>query len=1041
MHDGTIRIELLGAFRVRLPAGTVESGDWPTRRSAQLVALLALADGHRLTREQVIEALWPDLDPAAGAANVRKAAHHARQALRSPDAVVLRGGDVRLLPGRTVRTDVAAFEAQAREALSLPEPATATTACAAAAASYAGELLPDARYEEWAAGERDRLRRRYVELLRRGRRWEQLVDEEPTDEVAHRELMRRDLAAGNRPSAIRWYGRLCAALRHDLGVLPDAATQALYDACVEELATDAPEFVGREVEQARVLATLRTGTDDMIVVRGPGGIGKSVFCGQVARSAREDGRCVVPVVASEADEPYAALARVVDAVAAGAPAALEAVGGHARSVLATLTPLVPDAAARTTPLTRHEVIGAMRRLLLAAGGGRPVLLVVDDAHLADAATLDAVLQLAEPRIAVLLAHRPAPAPEALADGVARLQRARRAVEIDLGPLDPQQTAALIARVSPVARSAEAVERLVTLSEGNPFLAVEAARSPVAGLPSLVGSARDAIVGRLVDVGAETTTMLERLALAGDAIDPAGAVALTGEQEDTAFPMLDRALSAGVLVVVGGRYRFRHELVRQALLDRVAPHRRVVAHREVARRLAEAGAPAGSVARHWLAGGRPVEAQPWLLAAARAAVRVGAYADALAELDALLAVAPGDADGLRLRAEALDARGDAAAPAAYAEAARRADTPTAAELRAKQALATIKLGDPVGGLEVLGEVEPTTVDGRLAHALALCGAAALGFGDPERGAAKAAEVRRLALRSEDPTATVVASWANAAAAHARGDLRGSVWTDLHETRALPALAVNVFDGQLCITQRLLYGARPYADVIAFADAFATEAIRLGAARGHAFAVTIRGEANLLAGRLEAARADLDSGVRLHHEIGAATGEAFALQRRAEVALQDRELGMARSLLEESLAVARESEVGFHLFDRIYGTRILAAPDPTAGLAAVDEAEAAVRGPIESCPGCRITLAVPAAIAAARAGDVPRARHWAGTATYLADVVMRLPAWSAALEEVRGHLALATGDPPAAGRHFRAAADGFAAAGQPADQARCATLTTR
>ena len=242
----------------------------------------------------------------------------------------------------------------------------------------------------------------------------------------------------------------------------------------------------------------------------------------------------------------------------------------------------------------------------------------------------------------------------------------------------------------------------------------------------------------------------------------------------------------------------------------------------------------------------------------------------------------------------------------------------------------------------------------------------------------------------------------------------------------------------MTQRLLYGARPYADVIAFADSLAAEADRLGAARGRAFAVTIRGEARLLAGQLDVADDDLAAGARLHHEIAAAAGEAFALYRRAEVALHRGQHTEARELLDEALAIARESDVGFHLLDRIYGTRILAAADTESALAAVEEAEDAVRGPIETCPGCRITLAVPAAIAAATAGDLERADRWEQLSEYLATVVMRLPAWDAALAEVKGHRAQADGEVATAMDHFRAAAAGFKTAGQPIDERRCTTL---
>jgi DNA-binding SARP family transcriptional activator/tetratricopeptide (TPR) repeat protein len=1035
-QDGGIRIELLGRFRVVI-GGEVVADVWPGRRAAELVQLLALADGHRLTRDQVVEALWPHLEFEAGAANLRKAAHHARQALASPEAVVLRGGQVALFPSRPVETDAGHFEARSRAALAAGD-------AAAAASAYTGELLPEALYEEWTQAPRQRLRSRYVELLRRSGQWERLVDVEPTDEPAYRELMRRDLGEGSRSAAIRWYGRLRTALRRELGILPSGDTQAVYDECVAGLGIDEPAFIGRQLELARATALLRSepgGDLGALVVRGPAGIGKTAFCREVARVARAEDWMVVAVGATEAGGPYAPLASVVEQLVARDPALLGAVGGRGRSVLAELTSLAAPAAPLESPPTRHQVIGAFRRLLLAAGGGAAVALVVDDAHLADEATIDVLHQLGSaggtPVLAVL-AYRPQPAPDVLTGGVARLARGGKAVEMDLEPLDREDVAALVAAAAPTPRAAEVVDRIIDLGQGNPFLTLELAHTAVAGVPALVATARDAVASRFLDLDEGTVAMLRRLALAGDDLDPAGVVALTGPSEAEAFALLDVALGAGVLVVSGARYRFRHELVRQVLVEQLPPHQRLEIHRDTARRLTGADAAPGLIARHWLDGGRPDEATDWLLAAARQAMKLGAFADALVHLGPLLDHEPDHSDALCLRAEALDALGDSGAPAAYDAAARVVGEPAAHEIRAKQALAQVKLGDPPGALRVLEGVEPATVEGRLAQALALSGAAALGFGDPQIGTAKAAEARRLALQSGDPAAAAVASWAQAAAAHARGELRNSVRADLHDTHALPKLAVSVFDGQLCITQRLLYGARPYPDVIAFADSLAAEAERLGAARGRAFALTIRGEAKLLAGQLDAADEDLAAGVELHREIGAATGESFALQRRAEVALHRGDQPRAIALLDEALAVARECDVGFHLLDRIYGTRIAAAPDPASALAALEEAEAAVRGPVETCPGCRITLAVPAAIAAARARDLERADQWEQAVEYLATVVMRLPAWYAAFDEVKGHRAQASGDAVAARDRFRTAAAGFGASGQPLDEARCSAL---
>ncbi len=1039
-----LHVRLLGGFSVSVDGTDIADERWPSLRAAQLVQLLSLAPRHRLTRERVIDALWPHLDPDAGAANLRKAAHHARQALGRHDSVFLQGGEVLLWAQGEVAVDAERFEQLATTALTAA-PSDQAEACAQALDIYAGNLLPGSTYEAWSEPAREQLHARFIELLRAGRQWERLAQEAPTDEPAVRELMAAELAAGNRAAAIRRYARLRESLQQELAIAPDRDTEALYDQCVAGLQPAGPAFVGRAMARARSVAWLAMPAAERaggLLLRGPTGIGKTAFCRELGALARQRGWTVARVDAAQPGRAYAVIAALAEGLILGDRSVLDGIGAPARAVLAQLSPVAAPASKLPGPLGRHQVIGALRRLLLAASHGADVLVLVDDAHLLDDADLDVLMHLitSGPPVCVALATRPPAPASTLGLGVSRLVAAGLMQVLELEPLADDDARRLVVQAAPTPLSEVAVTHIVRVAEGNPFAAIELARcAGPTGEQPLPHSVAEAILVRLCDVPDAALASLKWMALAGDAFDAATAAALTPDAEPHAFAALDAALAAGVLTLAGARYRFRHDLVRQVLIEQIPPHRRLKMHRQAAERLAELDAAPALVARHWLDGGSPREAMPWLLAASRDALRLAAFSDALRHLQPLIAFDAVHAEALQLRAQALDAMGDPAAVAAFRAAASVADEAMAHNLRAQGALAQIKQGDPKGALQALVGVRPTNVEGRLCEALTYSGAAALGATDPAMGTQKAAEARRLALQAGDSAALVTASWAQAAAAHARGELHQSVWADLHDTSQLPHLAVRVFDGQLCILQRFLYGARPYAQVIAFAEGLAAEAQRLGAARGHAFGITIRGEAELLAGDLAAAEQHLTQGVRLHHAIGAATGEAFATQRLAEVALHRGRLDDARALIGQALDLARQTDIGFHLLDRIYGTRILLAGSPQAALHALEDAREAVRGPLETCPGCRITFAVPAAIAAARAGRLDLAEEYADQSAYLASVVMRLPAWHAAHDEVLGHMAIARGEGAVvAASRFAKAAERFRQADHPLDAVRCEGL---
>ncbi len=110
---GTVRIRLLGDFRVSVGSRTVEVGQWRLRKAATLVKLLALASGNRLHREQAMELLWPDLAPRSAANNLHQTLHAARRTLE-PDAadfryLILRDELLFLCPDGALRVDVDAF--------------------------------------------------------------------------------------------------------------------------------------------------------------------------------------------------------------------------------------------------------------------------------------------------------------------------------------------------------------------------------------------------------------------------------------------------------------------------------------------------------------------------------------------------------------------------------------------------------------------------------------------------------------------------------------------------------------------------------------------------------------------------------------------------------------------------------------------------------------------------------------------------------------------------------------------------------------------
>src|SRR5215208_2271157 len=313
-----VRIRLLGGFSVSVGSRTIQEGVWRLRKAAALVRLLALAPGHRLHREQIMDALWPDLGRRAASNNLRKTLHATRRILDPVEGshyLASEEGWLKLCPAGSVWVDVDSFEEAAVTARREGEPA----AYRAALDLYAGELLPADRYEEWAEDRRQQLRRLYLALLvelagiyeERGENGPaiealtRVTAEEPAHEEAHAGLMRLYALVGNNGEALAQYGRLEEALSGALGIEPATSTRDLREEITagrfppteRQFLASPPEgspdtgrhnlpaarssFVGRETELRNVKRDLTM--TRLLTLTGAGGCGKTRLALEVAR--------------------------------------------------------------------------------------------------------------------------------------------------------------------------------------------------------------------------------------------------------------------------------------------------------------------------------------------------------------------------------------------------------------------------------------------------------------------------------------------------------------------------------------------------------------------------------------------------------------------------------------------------------------------------------------------------------------------------------------------------------------------------------------
>jgi DNA-binding SARP family transcriptional activator/tetratricopeptide (TPR) repeat protein len=1031
----TIHITLLGRFEVVVDGVPVADGAWARRHAAAVVKVLAMAPGRRLHREQLLDLVWPDdaLDEAAP--KLHKAAHFARRAMTVPNSVVLRDDNVMLCPDADVTVDVRSFEDLARRALADEDAAVAREALAL----YGGELLPADRYEPWTEDRREQLRLRHLDLLRLDGHWEAVVDLDPGDELGHLALMRRHAANGDRHAALRQFERLDRTLRRELGVAPSREATALRDRLLAEHDV-APRrddtLIGRDAELAvmeRALLDAAAGRSRTVIVEGPAGVGKSSFVAAVTARAKEMSFRIgqgtsAPV---EGAWPYAPVVEALADVCRRHPTLLDGLPDHHRQEIDRA--LAGTESSWTGSSSHQRLFVAAAELVRLASATNGLLLTVDDLHDADDASVRLLHYIArsthDQRVCIVLTHRPAPLAAALAETRQSLIDRHGATEIELGPLADDDIEALVQRHVGDATS-DVVGRIAALSRGLPFAVHELARR-AATEPRWVQALDAHVIGGIAPA---TREVLQRVAVVGSSFDTDEFVALSGLPEEEAFRHLDGALMALIVEPTSAGYRFRHGLVRDALLEDLPPHRRRRIHRDAASRLVELDASAARIGHQLLQAGATAEAVPYLLRAAETEAAVGAYRDALALVDAVRPHATGAhrATALSLQGDLLNATGEPMAVSAYREALDGANAATARNLRVRMARCALMSGDldtaraALEGLETDGGADDADI-------LLARGKCAFFTSDFEAAQAAAEEAQRLVLAGERNWQVLDLVALQGMLAHRSGSWFDRMRFELRRTRENPEIANAVFDGYLCPAEYMLYGPMPYAEVIAVARDLQTTARRSGALRAAAFASALIGEAALLSGDLELAAAELTEASELHRDLDSPAGQSHSLQRLAEVRVAQGDGEAAMQLLHQALPLARASVIAKHLLQRIFGTMILAASDPTEARIIVDRAES-ILGWDDGCVFCSIMLTVPATIACARVGDLPNARRLLAVAERSA-TVWQGTSWEGGLAEAQASVEAASGQPAAARRWMAVAADQFHRTGQPLDAERC------
>ena len=392
-----------------------------------------------------------------------------------------------------------------------------------------------------------------------------------------------------------------------------------------------PVMVGRAAETAVLgesWALARGGSPATVLIGGEAGIGKT----RLVRHFTAD---------VEAEVLYGGC---VDLSGSGLPFVpfTAALRGHAD----TPAELLPGDVQADSDTARARLFEEMLTRLAGLCARRPVVLVIEDIHWIDRSSLDLLSflvhnQQAAGALLCVVTYRSDELERAhpLRRSLAELDRVAWTRRMELPRLTRRAVGSLVGAIEGAEPAASLVAEIYRRSEGNPFFAeVLLDRQDQPGLPE---SLRDLLLARVARLPEPTQAVLRMAAAGVDRVSHELLAAASGLDDGALSAALRPAVAAGVLVVDGDGYRFRHALISEAVRDDQLPGERAAAHRQFAQALAAGhglaadGRGSAELAFHWHAAG---DASRALEAAWQAAGDAGArlaYAERLDMLERVL----------------------------------------------------------------------------------------------------------------------------------------------------------------------------------------------------------------------------------------------------------------------------------------------------------------------------------------------------------------------------------------------------------------------